>query len=191
MNALSAGFLVVLAPGTGTYDTPRVYEGVDRVPGYPGDTDEETIALDFYVFGDCKDPRTNLIPSVDTAKDLSARLSVTGRKYEVILCCEGPDSESLLALPRTCVEHLGFDVAAIQADYWSIVDDFSKSPWAERFRACLNEHGLLGSERDAAQYLREYKHRNEPDSDSPLEVVYVARIRAERVNDFETPLRRV
>lgn len=177
MNHWSAGYLVVLPPRGGAGALDGGYEGVDRVPAYPGDTAEETQVLDSYVFGDYKDSRTNLIPSLEAAEDLSARLSRTGREYEVLVCCEGPESELVRSVEPARVEHLGFDVAAVQADYWSIVDDFSTSPWTEQLRSGLNEHGLFQTERDAARYLREYKRRNEPDSDSPLEVVYVARIR--------------
>ena len=177
MNSLAAGFLVVVVPDPKTESRSHKYEGVNRVPGYPGDSAEETNVLDFYVFGPCKDPDTNLIPSLEVARNLQIRLSRTSRKYEILLCCEGPNSEWFAKISPDYVEHLGFDVAAIQADYWSIVDDFSASLWAVRFRKKLNEHGLFGEEREAEQYLREYKHRNEPDSDSPLEVVYAARLR--------------
>lgn len=176
MNVLSAGFLVVLVTERDGDDGSATYQGVDRVPAYPSNNAEETKALDFYVFGDCKDPRTNLIPSLDKATDLLGRLSRSDRKYEVVVCCEGPNSEALITIRPDCVEHLGYDVAAIQSDYWSIVDDFSKRSWAERFRVDLNEHSLFREERLAEQYLREYKHRNEPDSDSPLEVIYMARL---------------
>lgn len=176
MNVRDSGFLVVLATKTESNRGPATYEGVDRMPGYPGDRPDQTAALDFYVFGECKDPRTNLIPHIEVARDLLAQLSRGGRRYEIILCCEGPDSEALTRLPAACAERLGFDVAAIRSDYWSIVDDFSKSSWAEPFRSGLNEHGLFRSGKDAERYLREYKRRNEADSDSPLEVVYVVRL---------------
>lgn len=176
MNALLSGFLVVLSRDKAAEGHGFTYQGVNRVPGYPGNSADETSALDFYVFGDCKDPATNLIPSMEVARELLARLLRTGRKYELLVCCEGPNSEWLANLPAHA-EHLGFDVAAIQADYWSIVDDFSPSDWALQFRERLNEHGLFREAKEAEEYLREYKHRNEPDADSPLEVVYAARLR--------------
>ena len=179
MSDHPSGFLVVEVP----HDLerfrhrPTPYEGVDRVPAFPGRTAEETNALDAYVLGDVKDQTTNLIPSLEVAEALAARLAGLGeRRYEVILCCAGPHAEPIESINQQRVERLGFDVAAIEADYWSIVDDFSRSAWARKFRSLLNENGLFDRERDAVAYLREYKHRREVDGDSPLRVVFVARV---------------
>ncbi len=94
----------------------------------------------------------------------------------MILCCSGPESEALRDLSAGAVAPLGFDVAVLQGDYWSIVGDFSRSAWARRFRERLNPYGLFANANDAGRYLYEYKHRNEPDSDMALEVVYLARV---------------
>ena len=154
------------------------YERVDRVPPYYlDDSSPNAAAMDFYVMGDCKDPETNLIPSFRAARALAAQLSEGGAQHEVLLCCDGPESPVLTALRPESVEHLGYDVAGLSGDYWSIVADFPSSAWAYAYRARLNEQGLFGSKPDAENYLRRYVAEREPDSDASFDVVYVTRVR--------------
>ena len=172
------GFLVVRATDLLFPTGPANYQGIDRVPPYYLDRSQNAAAMDFYVLGDCKDRETNLIPSFDAARKLATRLSQGGARYEVICCCEGPKSPALAAVPEDTVEHLGYDVAGVRGDYWSIVGDFPSSPWADGFRSRLNEHGLFSLRADADEYLRQYTERREPDSNAAFDVVYVARVTA-------------
>jgi hypothetical protein len=169
------GFLVVLQDnGRGVGQSVRTYQGVDRVPPYPSPFPEEEEAMDEFVFSDAKDPQSNLIPRFERALEIYRGLSIGRRRYEVILCCQGPDSP--LAKGRYRVDPFGYDVAAIQADYWSIVDDFCASDWAREFQARLNEHGLFTNRQDAEVYLAEYQQRREVDDDSPFQVTFVCRV---------------
>ena len=181
------GFLVVLQeqeyPPWVTRRAMPTYKGVYRIPaaptpGEPAEIPEEAEALDAYVFGDFKDCDTNLIPAYDKAVKLLGMFSRSPRRYEIIFCCTHGEEEQLerLASESLSVQPLGYDVAGVEGDYWSIVDDMPESPWAEPFRARLNGHGLFSNKEDAEQYLRAYQNRGEPDWDAGLRVVFVARV---------------
>lgn len=184
MTASDSGYLVVQteivrSPRRG--DTSQVrplYRGIDRVPAYPSEHSQEAAALDFYVFGACKDSRTNLIPSLDTARRLRDWLSTGGRQFEVLLCCEDSRCPLVLQLPVLERVPLGFDVAGIKGDYWSIVADFSQSAWAKPFFTRLNQNGLFDRRMDAEEYLQGYIRHGEPDPEGQ-EVVYVVQVRDE------------
>lgn len=173
------GFLVVLLVGE-SQSNPS-YAGVDRVPSYhlpehPSDYPEESIALNADLFGDFRDFDSNLIPTLNLAQSLLTLFSMSPRQYEIVFCSDDwpvdpPASVQLLPL--------GFDVAGITGDCWSIVDDFPASPWANRFRAALNEFGLFPRRQNAVDYLAAYREHNEADSDYDFDVVHVARIRTE------------
>lgn len=154
---------------------PR-YSGVNRIPMYPSKYAEEATALDDYVFGNMKSASTNLIPDLTTAADLLERLSPSPRKYEILLCCPGPDEKACQTLKPDEVVPLGYDVALVKGDGWSIVADFAFGEWAKAFLTRLNEHGLFRNRSDAEDYLRAYRDQQEPDADMPFEVVFVARV---------------
>lgn len=176
------GFLVVLSRSQYTEvpvstTNPR-YSGIDRVPPYPSEYDEENSVLESYVFGEYKDEKSNLIPTFMRALELHHALSrVSKRSFEIILVCSGPDSELIASHIEVVDQQLGFDIASVQSDYWSIVDDFSKSKWAFRYKSTLNEFGLFSERGDAEEYLNEYRSRQEPDKDSPFEIFYVVQIK--------------
>ena len=177
------GFLVVLPEPefrgeVGRSINPR-YSGVDRVPTYPSKYREESTAIDEYVFGDFKDMESNVIPSLPKALDLLKMFSASPRTFEVIFCCDGPDAESLQRLNKDKIVHLGYDVAVVTGDGWSIVDDFSGSEWAAHFAERLNQNGLFAARSDAESYLREYRRHSEPDHDMDFDVVYVVRYLAD------------
>jgi hypothetical protein len=132
--------------------------------------------MDEYVLGDIKDAETNLIPSRREALRLQKTLKESGERFDVIYCRNTSDSLRGTDLQMQNSEWLGYDVAAIRGDYWSIVDDFSPEEWATSFRRGLNDHGLFSEKSDAEQYLREYRARDDADADAPFEVVEVARI---------------
>lgn len=179
------GFLVVLEikeylDWTGLPPNP-LYKGVDRLPAapIPGDPPlfaEEAEALDAYVFGDFKDFDTNLIPTYQKAVELLQMFERSPRQYEIIYCCGDEKDLEELSQQEFRIEALGYDVASVTGDCWSIVDDMPDSPWAEPFRTRLNAHGLFPNKEDAEQYLQEYQDRREPDWDAELRVVFVARV---------------
>lgn len=182
-NSIS-GFLVVLMPEYAEIPFPEnvinfKYEGIGRVPLYylpeqPTDYPAESAAMDAYVFGDYKDLKTNLIPTLDKATELLVLFSESPRRFEIILCCEGPESAAIrqVAEQRT-IEELGYDVAIIE----SIVDDFCHSDWAKEFLARLNQHGLFSSREDAEEYLRQYVEHEEYDWDCPYRIIYIVRVK--------------
>ena len=148
----------------------------DRVPPYPTDDENEQDALEQYVFGDYKNDATNLISSFDSAVRLYLLLSLSKHRYEILCCCKDPEVVRSVERDSVEIEHLGYDVAAVRRDYWSIVADLPQKSWTSRFRNRLNGFGLFARRADAETYLREYRDRGEPDSDSPFDVVYVARV---------------
>lgn len=195
MNTTPIGFLVVLK--TPEYQSERSklfnprYLGVDRIPtypspGYPFDYPEEADALDEYVFGDVKSEETNLIPDLATALKLLTKFSSSPRDFDVILCSTGPndvifktlmsDKFVVLGYDVLGVTPLGYDVAAVKGDSWSIVYDFAAGDWAKPFLTCLNQYGLFRERSDAEEYYRGYREHNEPGADCPFDIVYVANI---------------
>jgi hypothetical protein len=180
MMTSSTGYLVVLKtperqPGGGSRLNDR-YSGVNRIPAYPSAFPEEAVALDDYIFGTLKSENTNLIPDLASATDLLNRFSGSPREFEIILCCPGPHSKEYQALQPNLAVPLGYDVALVKGDGWSIVDDFASDQWATQFLTRLNEHGLFREQRDAEDYLRAYRQHQEPDADMPFEIVFVARV---------------
>lgn len=184
MGHSPVGFLVVRSVEFSRPDEAESlrsrYHGVDRVPPYPSDDEGEQDALDQYVFGNYKDGATNLIPSYAAALRLQRLFLSSKHRYEILFCCKGPEAVKNLEQGNVDIEHLGYDVAAVRGDYWSIVDDFSRNEWASEFRRKLNPFGLFPQRTDAEEYLREYRDRREPDSDSPFDVLYVVRVLVQR-----------
>lgn len=152
---MSSGFLVVLKPKLSP-SSGKLYAGVYRVPYYPTEIPGEEAAMDEYVFGDFKDLDTNLIPSLQAAIRLCRELSLGGRQFEIIYC-----RDPMLPLPsclikNASIDHLGYDVAGIDGDYWSIVYDFSKNNWSLSHKSKLNKNGLFYNKHDAQMYLDAY-----------------------------------
>jgi hypothetical protein len=170
-----SGFLVVFSSAPDVSPRRR-YAGVNRVPPYPAASDTEAEAMEEYVLGDVKDVNTNLIPSLQEAVRLCHRLSRGGRRFEIIYCgyvgSESPPAD----LRMRSAHHLGYDVAVVQGDYWSIVRDLPPTAWVQEFRLRLNENGLFGIRNDAETYLREYRAHREADHEMPLDVVSVSRV---------------
>src|SRR5262245_46539959 len=160
------GFLVVRSVVSNHLDKDATlrsrYRGIDRVPPWPADDESEQDAVEQYVFSDYKDDTTNLIPTLEAAVQLQRSLSSGTHHYEILFCCDDPQDVSRVAQRGVDVEHLGYDVAGVSGDYWSIVADLSGSAWAIRFRERLNEFGLFSQRADAEEYLKEYRDRREP-----------------------------
>ena len=172
-----SGFLVVLEPRL-SRNTGKLYAGVGRIPPYPSQHDGEESAMDEYVFGDVKDPDTNVIPSLEAAILLCGKLSSSGRRFEILYCrdAQQPISISGSEMPR--IEHLGYDVATVRSEGWSIVDDISVRDWAAVFRQALNANGLLPTKADADAYLRAYRLNGDHDADFQFDIVEVMRVEA-------------
>ncbi len=180
MITASTGFLVVLETPefrgeAGLRLNPR-YAGVNRVPTYPSQYSEEAAALDDYIFGNVKSEITNLIPDYATAVDLMQRLSCSGRRYQLLLCCPGPNENGCEIIKLNEATALGYDVALLKGDGWSIVGDFSSGEWAKGFLPQLNENGLFRHQSDAERYLHAYREHHEPDAEMPFEVAFVVRV---------------
>jgi len=181
--SVPTGFLVVRsveAAGGREVKSPRSrYHGVDRVPPWPTDDEGEQDAVDQYVFGQYKDDATNLIASFAAAVRLQRLFSSSRYNYEILFCCAEPEDVRTITERVVEIEHLGYDVAGIGGDYSSIVADFSPSNWASHFRKRLNAFGLFSRRGDAEAYLRQYRDQREPDSEFPLDIVYVVRLRVD------------
>ncbi len=74
------GFLVVVGEST-----PGAYRGVDRVPTYPAEFEDEAIGAEQYALGDFKSPETNLIERYDQAVTLLRMFDAAKRPFEIIL----------------------------------------------------------------------------------------------------------
>lgn len=153
----------------------RRYCGVDRVPVYEVGHERRT-AMERFVFGNMRDKNTNLITSFSDAIELRNALVESGEEYEVLFCCENKDEAMAGKEPGEARLGLGFDIAVLRGDYWSIVGDMAPGLWAERFRCLLNEHGLFDQREDAERYLVEYRMHGEADSEYPFQVLFVARV---------------
>lgn len=174
------GFLVLLATPCGMRHGSRTercpYMGVDRGPTWPTDVAVEQEPLDDYVFGSLKDFDTNLIPDYRIARLLYDRFALSPRSYEIIACTSDPSATIIRSLCLSSTQPRGYDVAAVRADYWSIADDLSCSPWAAVYQGHLNDFGLFNDREIAQAYLEQYISRGEPDCDSPFEVFHITRI---------------
>ncbi len=156
----------------GTRLNPR-YHGVNREPSYPSEYEEENDALDEYVFGEYKDLETDLIPSIELAREVLESLSGLRRSFELLFCCHGPDDEAIQEVEGNRLVPLGYDVAFVTGDGWSIVSDFSDGDWARPFCSRLNENGLFNTRIDAESYLALYVEHKDIDYDGPFDVAYI------------------
>lgn len=179
------GFLVVLqVPEWPEYVAPGLpdnYRGVCRTPPapHPGETPEypeEAEAFEADMLEDYNDDETGLIPSYERAVELYRLFSRSPRAYEIVYCCEGPEGLADLPADRVEAEVLGYDVAVMPGDLWSIVLDVPSSDWTAPFRARLNQYWLFDNREDAEKYLQRYREEEEHDWDLPFQVVLVSRV---------------
>jgi hypothetical protein len=177
------GFLVVLRDPGERHSINALYTGVDRLPPYApapysSHYPEEAGPLDAYVFGAYKDRESGLITDYSIALELWQRFRVSRRIYEILLVCPGSEAPILTTVEANAerVIALGYDVAGIGGDCWSIVGDFSMAEWAKAYTAALNESGLFRTRDQAEHYLKEYRQHHEADSDLPFDVVLVSRV---------------
>jgi hypothetical protein len=171
--SISDGYLVVLKKGE--YRSPRNpdYHGSDDVPAYPSKLREEEQAMDRYVFGDFKHSDVNLIPTQQRAEELLALFAGSPREFEILRCVlVSPDA------PTPTPRHfpLGYDVAVINGDGWSIVKDFPDDPRISRFANKLNRNGLFDNAQDAFSFREQYIAHRLADYDMEFEVVYCERV---------------
>jgi hypothetical protein len=133
------GYLIVLAEAKDWAVTPEnllnpSYKGLFRIPAWPSEHPEESEALDKYVFHEKDD--TGFLPEINVVQRLMTMLRRSPRQFEVIFCSEAEENESD---DRPAV--LGYDVAARNGDFWSIVGDFPHEPAMARFLSLLNKNG--------------------------------------------------
>lgn len=176
MQDYLAGFLVVLCSPEERNPRNVDYLGIDRVPEYPPTDALEAKAMDEYVFGDYKNPDTNLIPTFELANKLLSAFAASPRKFEVIFCCEGPDCPYLRSLDAQKKQELGFDVTGLSGDYWSIVGDIPDVEWTEAYKHSLNSFGLFNTREEAQRFLNDYREHREADWDSSFKVIYVVKV---------------
>jgi hypothetical protein len=149
-----SGFLVVLADARNRV-TGEPCAGVGRMPSYPSDNPLEELGMDEYVFGGLKDPDTNVIPTPEVAARLCEMLSSGGRRFEMIYCRDS--DQAIPSSGLAGMERLGYDIATVRTECWSLAEDFSQSDWATSYRHRLNANGLFDERSDAQAYLRDYR----------------------------------
>jgi len=167
------GYLVVLASKSRYLQNPlnTKYKGVDRLPPYSPNIQEDKQALDAYVFGDFKDD-TGVIPQYDKAKQLLDLFGESRHKFEIIYC-ESVSAAGVTSNRKGDLRFLGHDVAASGGGFWSIVGDFPVEKEMRHFLEALNESGLFNASSDAEAFLQEYCTRKLADYDSALEILGV------------------
>jgi hypothetical protein len=175
------GFLVVLkTPETYGLMRREHYRGVDRLPSYrlahQEPIREESKAMERYVFGNVRHQETGLIPSYGAAVSLLTEFRNSPREFELISCRRVLDLEenaSQEPSASTPGKLLGFDVAGLSGDCWSIVADFPDDPRVACYLPKLNANGLFTTPLDAKAYLKDYKRLELADHDIQFEVLEV------------------
>jgi len=138
---------------------------------------------DPYMFG-------NYVNEVGLIKTLSSAQEVAERFTEVIA-----PSELEIIYSQTCEEDprqpvgfqfLGYDVAAPESPFWSLVADFPLNISAFRvFFEKLNENGLFGIKADAKNFLTAYRNHKVLHYDTPkvLWMIYCVECNDEEKGD--------
>ncbi len=171
------GYLVLLVedePGEAPRPNAK-YQGVDRLPPNPTVFPDEVEALDEYVYGDYKEEDSSLIPTLHRARELLTMFDDASRDFELVYC-EADDFVNELQAGAD-YELLGYDVAGVSGDCWSIVADFTAEPGFEEQSSKLNNFGLFDHAHDAEKYFRDYKAAKLPDYDCGFSVCKVWRVR--------------
>jgi hypothetical protein len=175
MNSTASygGYLVVLRQPDRAQDyvnlNPR-YRGANRIPYYPASIPEEIDAMEEYVFGPYRDERLDFIPTLVRARSLLTKFENSPRRFELIYVTTDhvkppPDAEKAV--------ELGYDVATVGGEFYSIVDDFPKHTAFNAFQNRLNSSGLLGSPECAQKFLDLYRSLKLSDSDWTFKILKV------------------
>ncbi len=173
------GFLVVRKHLSKVESNPLnpFYQGVMRIPPLSNPLESMSDTMWEYLLGETIKEETNLIEDAGKAKEIFLGLKKEGEDVEVVYVTENPEEGGYCQLGEEEKEGLGWDVAGVRGDYWSIVSDISDREWAKRFRSLLNRHGLFQEKKIAIEYLDQYRKNREADWDSPFDVVFVARVK--------------
>jgi len=165
-------FLVVLANRADYLrNSPNThYRGVNRVAPYSPYIDEDRAALEAYVFGPYKDDN-NLIPTEDVAKELLRQFAGSKKQLEIIYCEVLDEERGIVSMPH--FRFGGYDVAALEGGYWSIVGDFPAAQTMRKYLSILNDVGLFDDHKTAQVFLNDYCNKKLPDYDSPMSIVRV------------------
>jgi len=183
-TAAPLGYVVALVrPENRNIKNPQ-YCGIDRLPEYPSRVEQESQALDQYVFGDYKDLNSNLIPTFVKALKLWTDFSVSTRDFEILLCSTGAIESEISGISQHAkLEPMGFDIAGVTGDYWSIVNDIPGCEWSRKYAKEINEFGLFNTYDIANSFLGDYIRHGEPDNDSDFSIVFVSRVRVIAATD--------
>ena len=152
------------------------YRGVMRIPPLSNPLESMSDTMWEYLLGETIKEETGLIEDMEKAKEIFSGLKREGEDVEIVYVTENPEEGGYCRLAEEKREGLGWDVAGVRGDYWSIVADMSDREWAKRFRSLLNRHGLFQEKKVALEYLDQYRKNRDPDWDSPFDVVFVARV---------------
>ncbi len=171
------GFLVVRKRLSEVESNPLNphYMGVMRIPPMSNPLESMSDTMWKYVFEGVKNEETNLIDDMGRAREILVGLEKEGEDVEIIYVTEKPEKGGYCRL-KEGMEGLGWDVAGVGGDYWSIVADMSDRPWAKPFWSLLNRNGLFPERRVALEYLEQYRKNRDPDWDSLFDVVFVGRV---------------
>lgn len=153
--------------------------GVFRVPEYwLEDERRQAGFLDEYLLGDVIDDDTNLVPTFAAALEVARLIPLDLRSDFEIIYVNCVDDEPPTDAGTDEPELLGFDVACVTGDRWTIVGDFATGEWAEAFRRKLNAYGLFRQRTTASAYLAQYRAHGEWGGDAQLQIAAVFRFPA-------------
>jgi hypothetical protein len=134
-------------------------------------------AMDEYLFGEIRDPESNLIPTIAGAFKLYERLSSGSLKFDVLFCSSDPQLSQSPDNEVPIAETLGWDVACVRGDYSSIAGHFTSETWGRKYANLRNTYGLFERRTDAEGYLAEYRRRREHDWEMEFDVIFLAQVR--------------
>jgi len=110
-----------------------------------------------------------MIAGLAKARELLSLFARSPRKYEIIYC-ESTEAErgagELPACTNQSGQFLGFDVAPIGGEFWSILDDMPAE--LKTYASDLNPNGLFDKQSSAEEYLDKYRRMELPDYDMPF-----------------------
>jgi hypothetical protein len=175
------GYLVVLTrPEDILASQNPKYRGLYRTPPWSASAYEKGFD-DPYVFGDFTN-EIGLIKNLRFARQVKMRFSglVSAESLELIYVRSYPydNDQDHLTADSPGARFLGFDVAAPESPFWSLLPDFpSEAADLESFLNKLNKFGLFDSVADSRAFLEAYIQHKLPHHDSSWVIWSVSEIR--------------
>ncbi len=143
------------------------YQGIDRTPPWSQD-DFEAGFVDPLLAGALYD-ENGLLSTRDAAeRALDEFAQIRPRDSLTILYVEDVTASEALSPLLGDVTFLGFDVAALDAPFWSALGDPPLNPAVRSWVNRTNDRGLLSSIHDARSYLTEYRAASPEHADVTL-----------------------